>query len=445
MLGTLIENGRQWPLVLVIGLFALACGSTASPTGPDANAPPELPPVDTPEVAACPTDHVGDDCVPCLGRTGDGGVCSNHGECLLGPDGLALCQCEEGYEGGACSEDIDECLRSPSPCSPDALCANTAGGYNCTCNAGFEGDGHTCTNIDECASKPCGDHGTCTDGMETFDCLCDDDFEGELCETAKILRFVVFADTPYNSSQEGDLISHIDKVNQTASARYAIHLGDIKGGYKAETQKNPCTEDRYTHVADIFHELSMPVFFIPGDNEWNDCADPDVAWGFWWTHLHQFETFWPDAPTVERQAVREENFAWASHGVLLIGINLVGGKTIDQAAWDLRLAQDAEWVTTQLSSKKDDVGAAVLFGHASPTSGKQDLFFDAFIPAAQAFGKPILYMNGDLHKWLVQTPFPLDAPHVTQVQSKGGSAQPVQITVDFSTEDVFEIEPDPFE
>ena len=41
--------------------------------------------------------------------------------------------------------DIDEC--SSSPCSADAQCDNTLGGYNCTCNSGFSGNGSNCEGI----------------------------------------------------------------------------------------------------------------------------------------------------------------------------------------------------------------------------------------------------------------------------------------------------------
>ena len=302
MLGTLNRVTGVLPIVLVVGWFTLACGSSASQTEPDTITPPDLPSVDTPEASPCPVDYVGEDCVPCLGRTGDGGVCSNHGECFADQNGKAFCQCEEGYEGGACSEDIDECLGSPSPCSSDALCTNTWGGYACTCDVGYEGDGQVCTNIDDCETAPCGEHGTCIDGIDNFDCVCNDDHEGALCQSPKKLLFAVYADTPYNSVQELALEGHITQMNQAATSHFVIHLGDIKGGYKAATQSNLCTEDRYINVANIFHESSAPVFFIPGDNEWNDCEDPDQAWALWWTHMHQFETFWPDAqPRVRRK------------------------------------------------------------------------------------------------------------------------------------------------
>ena len=37
--------------------------------------------------------------------------------------------------------DIDECLVGTAECDNDANCTNTIGGYNCSCNSGYEGDG----------------------------------------------------------------------------------------------------------------------------------------------------------------------------------------------------------------------------------------------------------------------------------------------------------------
>ena len=41
--------------------------------------------------------------------------------------------------------DINEC--DVSPCSDTADCANTVGGYNCTCHSGYSGNGSYCTGI----------------------------------------------------------------------------------------------------------------------------------------------------------------------------------------------------------------------------------------------------------------------------------------------------------
>ena len=42
-------------------------------------------------------------------------------------------------------EDIDECTVNSHNCDAAASCTNTAGSFTCSCNAGYEGNGQTCT------------------------------------------------------------------------------------------------------------------------------------------------------------------------------------------------------------------------------------------------------------------------------------------------------------
>jgi hypothetical protein len=44
----------------------------------------------------------------------------------------------------AVAADLDECAMGVAPCSADATCTNTLGGFTCTCNEGFQGDGLVC-------------------------------------------------------------------------------------------------------------------------------------------------------------------------------------------------------------------------------------------------------------------------------------------------------------
>ena len=45
--------------------------------------------------------------------------------------------------------DIDECTKGTDSCDVNAVCTNTRGSYNCTCEDGFSGDGINCTGINK--------------------------------------------------------------------------------------------------------------------------------------------------------------------------------------------------------------------------------------------------------------------------------------------------------
>ena len=51
---------------------------------------------------------------------------------------------ETASQHAAIFSDIDECANGTHNCSADAVCDNTKGSHNCTCNAGYYGDGRDC-------------------------------------------------------------------------------------------------------------------------------------------------------------------------------------------------------------------------------------------------------------------------------------------------------------
>ena len=48
--------------------------------------------------------------------------------------------------------DFNECDLPDNGCDRDAECVNTEGSYQCTCNTGYTGDGHTCSG-ESCTQK----------------------------------------------------------------------------------------------------------------------------------------------------------------------------------------------------------------------------------------------------------------------------------------------------
>ncbi|XP_054478628.1 cubilin [Anoplopoma fimbria] len=141
-------------------------------------------------------------CGPCPpGYEGDGRTCTqtnlcanNNGGCYplatcsISPGtSLPVCTCPPGYTGSGygpagCTESSNIC-QTNNPCV-NGQCVDTssASGYICNCNSGW--GGVNCDqNINECLSNPCQNGGTCTDGTNGFTCTCTAQWTGPLCQS----------------------------------------------------------------------------------------------------------------------------------------------------------------------------------------------------------------------------------------------------------------------
>jgi len=82
-----------------------------------------------------------------------GAIDAAPGTCVPACDDNATCTgdtcaCDTGYEGdGLTCTDVNECMTNNGGCDANATCFNTAGGRNCGCNTGYVGDGVTCRQV----------------------------------------------------------------------------------------------------------------------------------------------------------------------------------------------------------------------------------------------------------------------------------------------------------
>ncbi len=238
-------------------------------------------------------------------------------------------------------------------------------------------------------------------------------------EVLEPVVFYAMGDVPYSAEDDRLLPRQIGELPE--DGLFAVHVGDIKSGAA------PCDEDVYVKVSGMLSKSRLPTFVIPGDNEWNDCGDPDAAWAYWEKHFSRFDEHWQHRLSTFRQLEREENFSFVHQGVLFIGINLVGSRVHDADEWRQRLAQNAEWTRRNFAEFGSDVHAVVIFGHAQPNS-THDGYIKPLCDLAVQLDKPILYLHGDGHRWMHDHPFA--AANILRVQvDQGGIAPPLKVTV----------------
>lgn len=244
------------------------------------------------------------------------------------------------------------------------------------------------------------------------------------------ISFAAMGDVPYRPEERVKLAA--DLLRLPNDLAFVVHVGDIKPGTPF------CREGEYADIARILRGSKVPVFILPGDNEWNDCSRPERAWSFWMTHFHRFESRWPAFSEVERQPEVPANFAFVRSGVLFIGIHLVGGRVHDPVEWRDRHAKDLAWIQTRLERLKNETSAAVVFGHGQPADSSGD-FFPEFSRMAGVYGHPVLYLHGDGHRWVHDRPFPAENVERFQVDM-GGVAAPVIVRVAVGEVAVFEFD-----
>lgn len=269
-------------------------------------------------------------------------------------------------------------------------------------------------------------------------------------------RFAVLGDAPYGTGQEGEFARVIDRINADTDLRFAVHVGDLKGGTE------PCTDALILHRKSLLDALTLPWLYTPGDNEWTDChhrsagrfnpverlaflrktffADP--------TRTHGPRAF----PVATQGAVRgfapfAENQRFELDGIVFATVHMVGSDNglvpwrgfdpKDRAAVPradrvdevrARTAAVLAWIDAAFDrAEQTQARAVVLFFQANPEfergpdAGRRKPF-NTFIARlhdrAAAFGKPVLLAHGDHHWYLVDRPFD-DLPAVVRMQVPG--------------------------
>ncbi|KAH0520035.1 Nidogen-2 [Microtus ochrogaster] len=116
---------------------------------------------------------------PCYDRSH---TCDTTAKCRPGAGIDYTCECTPGFQGdGRSCVDVNECATGFHHCGPNSVCVNVPGSYRCECRSGYEfaDDQHTCVYVDECAENRCHEAATCYNTPGSFSCRCQPGYHGD--------------------------------------------------------------------------------------------------------------------------------------------------------------------------------------------------------------------------------------------------------------------------
>ena len=256
----------------------------------------------------------------------------------------------------------------------------------------------------------------------------------------------VIGDTPYGPVKLAEFPSLIAKINGDPAVRMVAHLGDIKAG-----KNSPCTDEYFAMIRSLFDTFEDPFVYTPGDNEWTDCHAAIKNNGTY-TPTERLQKvrslFFPvagrtlgvNSTHVVSEARDPQNSAYVENTlfqrahVVFAALNITGSNN-DLAPWGTPLPADAAnypsqsaefasraqangaWLAETFAvAKRRHAAGVVLFFQADmwDTSEPTLSGFDALVQQvgslAADFGKPVLLLEGDSHKFRVDNPYLAASP-----------------------------------
>jgi hypothetical protein len=240
--------------------------------------------------------------------------------------------------------------------------------------------------------------------------------------------FGALGDAPYDMYESARYPLMLDDLDRHDLA-FSIHVGDIFW--------RPCSENRYERSLHWFNDLRRPLIYVPGDNEWADCwtrqegrFDPRDRLALLRRVLYPRPGFalGRDTFQLETQASDPafpefvEHTRWSHEGIVFATLHVVGSDNFtmpfpartaaDDEEARRRLMASLAWLQETFARAKAQSSTAVVVAfHADPsfegTPADQAAFrplLDAFEDEAVAFGKPVLLIHGDSHRFITDHP-----------------------------------------
>ena len=252
----------------------------------------------------------------------------------------------------------------------------------------------------------------------------------------------------------------IEKVNKEKPA-FSVHVGDFKSG------STVCSDEYFNKILAYFESFTRPLIYTPGDNEWTDC-NREAAGKY--DPLERLtllrKMFFKDKQSLGQKKIPlnsqssnpefaryVENVAWTHGGIQFATVHLVGtnnnSKETDNTEFIEREKANLAWLD-EIYARASDKAGLVMFTQADmfysrTTSPAFQKIIDKLSQLSIKYGKPVLWVNGDSHRFIVDKPLlnpdKRSAIHnFTRLQVFGDAdIATVHVTVDAKDKELFTI------
>lgn len=244
----------------------------------------------------------------------------------------------------------------------------------------------------------------------------------EATAQSKKFNFIAFGDMPYKLPEDyGRFEGVIKKINQEKPV-FSVHVGDIKSG------STPCSTEYFYKIHQYFESFEQPLIYTPGDNEWTDCHRKGAGEYDANERLRELrKVFFAKKESFGKKKIKlvsqsenpafanyVENNAWEYGGIQFATIHLVGSNNnlkagnADNTEFNERERANEAWleeVFAKASNKKGLVfftQADMFYHEAVPTGFTQ--IVEKLSALTRAYGKPVLWINGDSHRLIIEKP-----------------------------------------
>jgi hypothetical protein len=263
----------------------------------------------------------------------------------------------------------------------------------------------------------------------------DVEFEQGLAGDLEPIELALIGDTPYGAAQLEAFPALISDIN-AAGVHAVIHVGDIKNG------STRCDDGYFARIFGYFATFNAPLVYTPGDNEWTDCHRANNGAYDPLERLDVLrELFYPvpgvtlgePKPVLSQASVPAharfvENQLWYESGIAFSTVHVVGSSN-GYATWfgtdttgtrfddperriaevEARIAASLDWIDRTFDlAQIESAKGVVLFMQADTFMGSTSGFLELIqllAERARAFARPVLLVQGDSHRYLVDLPF----------------------------------------